>query len=51
MRRIYQPVIFALIAILGAGSFARLALTRGEPVNAAWLLTAASCTYAVTYRF
>jgi carbon starvation protein len=51
MRRIYQPVIFALIAILGAGSFARLALTRGEPVNAAWLLTAAICTYAVAYRF
>ena len=51
MRRIYQPVIFALIAMLGAGSFARLALTRGEPVNAAWLLTAAICTYAVAYRF
>ena len=51
MRRIYQPVIFALIAVLGAASFARLALTRGEPVNAAWLLTAAICTYAVAYRF
>ena len=51
MRRIYQPVIFALIAILGAGSFARLALSRGETVNAAWLLTAAVCTYAVAYRF
>ncbi len=51
MRRFLQPFIFALIAILGAASFARLALTRGEPVNAAWLLTAAICTYAVAYRF
>src|SRR5215213_11762597 len=51
MRRIFQPLIFALIALLGAGSFARLALSRGETVNAAWLLTAAICTYAVAYRF
>ena len=51
MRRFLQPFIFALIAILGAASFARLALTRGESVNAAWLLTAAICTYAVAYRF
>ncbi|HMG12432.1 MAG TPA: carbon starvation CstA family protein, partial [Gemmatimonadaceae bacterium] len=28
-----------------------LALSRGEPVNAAWLLVAALCTYAVSYRF
>ncbi|MEO7503070.1 MAG: carbon starvation CstA family protein [Gemmatimonadaceae bacterium] len=51
MRRFFQPLAFALIALLGAGSFARLALSRGETVNAAWLLTAAICTYAVAYRF
>jgi carbon starvation protein len=51
MRRFFQPLIFALIALLGAGSFARLALSRGETVNAAWLLTAAICTYVVAYRF
>ncbi len=51
MRRFHQPLIFALIAILGAVSFARLAFMRGESVNAAWLLTAAMCTYAVAYRF
>ena len=28
-----------------------LALKRGETVNAAWLLIAAVCTYAVAYRF
>src|SRR5437868_1213599 len=51
MRRIIQPLVFALIAVLGAASFARLALSRGETVNAAWLLTAALCTYAIAYRF
>ena len=39
------------VAALGAGAFAVLALARGETVNAAWLLTAALCTYAVAYRF
>ncbi|MFN2604197.1 MAG: carbon starvation CstA family protein [Gemmatimonadaceae bacterium] len=51
MRRIIQPLVFALIAVLGAASFARLALSRGETINAAWLLTAAICTYAIAYRF
>ncbi|HVD61241.1 MAG TPA: carbon starvation CstA family protein [Gemmatimonadaceae bacterium] len=51
MRRLYQPLIFVLIGILGAESFATLALRRGETVNAAWLLTAAICTYVVAYRF
>ena len=51
MRRFFQPLIFVLIGLLGAASFARLALSRGETVNAAWLLTAAICTYAVAYRF
>jgi carbon starvation protein len=39
------------ISLLGAGAFAWLALSRGEPVSAAWLLVAALCTYAVAYRF
>jgi carbon starvation protein len=50
MRRLAQTLIFILIAILGAASFAWLALKRGEPVNAAWLLTAAVCTYIIAYR-
>ncbi len=51
MRRIVQPIVFILIALLGAASFARLALSRGENINAAWLLTAAVCTYVIAYRF
>jgi carbon starvation protein len=51
MRRVLQPIVLILIAILGAASFARLALSRGETINAAWLLTAAICTYVIAYRF
>jgi carbon starvation protein len=50
MRRISQTLLLVLIAALGAASFAWLALKRGEPVNAAWLLTAAVCTYIIAYR-
>ena len=44
-------VIWALVSLLGAAAFGVLALVRGETINAAWLLTAAVCTYVVAYRF
>src|SRR6266853_693761 len=51
MRRLAAIVMWSAIAALGAAAFGVLALSRGETVNAAWLLTAAVCTYAVGYRF
>ena len=50
MSRILRSLLLILVALLGAASFAWLALKRGEPVNAAWLLTAAICTYYIAYR-
>ena len=50
MSRLARSLLLIAIAVLGAGSFAWLALDRGEPVNAAWLLTAAVCTYYIAYR-
>ncbi|HEX2721625.1 MAG TPA: carbon starvation CstA family protein, partial [Gemmatimonadaceae bacterium] len=50
MRKMAQRLLLVLIAAVGAFSFAWLALKRGEPVNAAWLLTAAICTYVIAYR-
>ena len=50
MSRLARSLSLVLVAILGAASFAWLALKRGEPVNAAWLLTAAVCTYFIAYR-
>jgi carbon starvation protein len=40
-----------VVALAGAAAFAVLALSRGESVNAAWLITAAVCTYLIAYRF
>ena len=51
MRALRSAGVWIAISALGAASFAWLALSRGESVNAAWLLTAALCTYAVGYRF
>ncbi|MGD1038764.1 MAG: carbon starvation CstA family protein, partial [Roseiarcus sp.] len=39
------------VAAIGAISFAIVALTRGEPVNAAWLVIASVCIYVIAFRF
>src|SRR5271163_3080669 len=44
-------LLWAAVAALGAISFAVVALTRGEPVNAAWLVVASVCIYVIAYRF
>ena len=51
MPRWTHALVWTAIAALGAGALGYLALSRGEQVNAAWLLTAAVCTYLVGYRF
>src|SRR5262245_51174038 len=43
--------VWILVALVGAGAFAWLALSRGEQISAAWLLTAAVCCYLIGYRF
>src|SRR5690242_5267891 len=44
-------LLWAGVALLGAVSFAIVALNRGEAVNAAWLVIAAVCIFAIAYRF
>ena len=51
MKRLLSILIWGAIAALGAAAFGILALKRGETINAAWLLTAAVCSYAFGYRF
>ena len=46
-----QIAIWFCVACLGAFAFATIALRRGEPINAMWLVLAALCTYALGYRF
>ncbi|MGB9361580.1 MAG: carbon starvation CstA family protein, partial [Candidatus Sulfotelmatobacter sp.] len=38
-------------AVLGAAAVGAVAVHRGEPINALWLVVAATCCYALGYRF
>ncbi|MFG1688689.1 carbon starvation CstA family protein [Nonomuraea sp. NPDC049269] len=44
-------IIWTLVAAIGAMGWGVLALSRGENVNAVWLLAAALGSYAIAYRF
>ena len=48
---IQTKLLWGAIAALGAVSLGIVALSRGEPVNAAWLVIAAVCVYFVAYRY
>ncbi len=51
MIKVASAALWSALVILGVVAFATLALSRGEAVNAAWVLTAAVCTYLIAYRF
>jgi carbon starvation protein len=51
MNRLLQGLLWPALVILGAFSFAAIALNRGETVSAAWLVTAALCVFFIAYRF
>jgi len=44
-------VLWLGVAVLGACAYVVLALRRAEPVNSAYILVAALCSYAIGYRF
>ncbi|MDR3531731.1 MAG: carbon starvation CstA family protein [Rhodopila sp.] len=48
---IRDRLAWAVVTLVGAVSFGIVALARGEPVNAAWLVVAAVCIYFIAYRF
>jgi carbon starvation protein len=43
--------IWGCVALLGTAAVGVVALHRGEPINAIWLVMAAACCYALGYRF
>jgi carbon starvation protein len=51
MANIFPRLGWLAIAVLGAAALAIIAVTRGEPVNAVWLVVAAVCVYLIGYRF
>jgi carbon starvation protein len=49
-----KPLVFlgwGVVAVLGAIAVGTVALHRGEPINALWLVIAAACCYSLGYRF
>ena len=51
MKKALGIIFWIVFALLGAWAYAVLACRRGEPVNSAYLIIAAVCTYAIGYRF
>jgi len=51
MTGIRAKLAWTAIAILGALSLGIVALSRGETINAIWLVLAAICSYLLAYRF
>jgi len=47
----FAAIAWLAVALLGAFAYVTLAVKRGEPVNSAYILIAAVCTYAIGYRF
>jgi carbon starvation protein len=46
-----SKIVWALIAIIGACCLAVVALRRGEPVNAIWIVAASIAVFLIGYRF
>ena len=46
-----NKLLWSAVILLGTVALGIVALTRGEPVNAAWLVVAAVCVYFIAYRF
>jgi carbon starvation protein len=51
MKKVLANLSWALVALVGAGAYATIALRRGEHLNSAYILVAALCSYAIGYRF
>ena len=51
MNKALRFLVWLTISLAGAGAYAALALQRKEPLNSAYILVAALCTYALGFRF
>src|SRR5476651_2664432 len=51
MKNVKSRITWLVVALVGAFAFGMLALSRGEHVNAVWLVVAAVACYSIAYRF
>ena len=49
--QVYKKLGWLLLTALGALALGVIAVSRGEPINAVWLMLAAGCVFALGYRF
>src|SRR5438132_2032645 len=47
----WKRLLWIAVTVLGLASIWVLALSRGEPVSALWIVTAGFCAAAISYRF
>ena len=48
---LWKKLLWIAVTLLGFGSVAILAMSRGEQINALWIIIAGLCAFAVSYRF
>ncbi len=48
---VLRILIWSLVILAGSGSIAVLAFSRGEQVNALWMVVASLCVFAIAWRF
>ena len=48
---LWKKLLWIAVTLLGLGSIAILAMSRGEQINALWIIVAGGCAFAVSYRF
>ncbi|EJL27987.1 carbon starvation CstA family protein, partial [Novosphingobium sp. AP12] len=46
-----KHIPWIILALVGAACLAVLAVSRGEPINALWIVVAAVSTFLVAYRY
>ena len=47
----WKKLLWIAVTLLGLGSIAILAMSRGEQINALWIIVAGLCAFAISYRF
>jgi carbon starvation protein len=48
---LWKRLLWIAVSLLGLGSVAILAMSRGEQINALWIIIAGLCAFVISYRF
>jgi carbon starvation protein len=51
MNKLLSVLAWVSVSLLAAAAISVIAVHRGEPINALWLVAGATCCYAIGYRF